>query len=140
MKSTNSLPTKKQRRIVKLKIKGKSNKDIGDIEYPNANDVSKRQLVSRELHKSHVAQYHEQSKLIALKENNITWNRIIKPINDALDADKQDGSIDHTTRLSASRQAKDLLEKGISEEAKEQLLEIGNNATELEIIRLIKNR
>lgn len=116
------IPTPKQRRIIKSKIKGTSNKDIGAIEYPNATPRSQEVLVSRELKKGHVAQYYEQSKLQALKEHNITWSRIIAPLSDALEAgtkwqttDEETGevttheTIDHATRLRASKQAQDLL-------------------------------
>lgn len=114
-------PTQKQRRIIKAKIQGASNKDIGAAEYPQATPQSQAVLISRELKKTNVAQYMEQSKLQALKEHNITWSRIIRPINDALEANKvvilgkgedafADVQPDHTTRLSAAKQARDLME------------------------------
>jgi hypothetical protein len=109
----------KQKRIVKRKIEGLQNKDIGKLEYPTATPASQAVLVSRELKKPNVAQYYEQGKLKALQDNMITWNRIIKPVSDALDAtmlaqvegDYYDTGIpNHTTRLSASKRAQELLE------------------------------
>lgn len=135
-------PTIKQKRIVKAKIKGHSNKDIGTQEYPEATPESQAVLVSRELSKPHVAQYLEQSKMIALKEHNITWSRIIKPISDALEAVRSDLTgdihIDHNTRLRASKQAAELLQvKQIDEEVKEQLQNLPEGINELELQRLI---
>lgn len=138
----------KQRRIIKAKIKGTKLKDIGNMEYPNATERSKEVLVSRELNKPHVAQYLEQSKLLALKEHNITWSRIIKPISEALDATKvvilgkgeeafADVQPDHTTRLSATKQARELLEKPPTKDIKEELTKLANGSTELEIVQAI---
>lgn len=108
----------RQRRIVKAKTKGASNKDIGAQEYPNATPASQQVLVSRQLKKPNVAQYYEQSKLQALKEHNITWSRIIKPISDGLSASTKiydnQGILmaedpDLNTQMRASKQAADLL-------------------------------
>lgn len=142
----------KQKRIVKSKIKGLSNKDIGAKEYPEATPESQAVLVSREVNKPHVAQYLEQSKMIALKEHNITWSRIIKPISDALEAgvkrietNEETGelteheTIDHNTRLRASKQAQELLQvKQMDEEVKEQLQNLPSNVDEIQLIRLMK--
>jgi hypothetical protein len=136
----------KQRRIVKAKIKGKSNKEIARDEYPTATERSQEVLVSRELNKTAVAQYYEQSKLQALKEHNITWSRIIKPISDGLNATKQNNftgeiTTDHNTRLSAAKQAMSLLEvKQMDNDTKEQLLNLPNNVDEIQLIKLIKNK
>lgn len=105
----------KQKRIVDLKIKGMKSKDIGKIEYPTATPGSQEALVSRELAKPLVAKYVEQSKLLALQEYKITWDTIIAPIADALQATKQNqftGEVDadHSIRLSASRRAQELLQ------------------------------
>jgi len=133
--------SRKQQQIVKAKIKGHKNKDIGAVQYPNAKPESQAVLVSRELKKTHVAKYYEQSKLQALKEHNITWSRIIKPVSEALEAIKPNGDIDHNTRLSASKQATSLLElKHIDEEAKEQLKNLPEDINELEIQRLLFKR
>lgn len=62
--------------------------------------------------------YYEQTKLLALKKHNITWDRILKPISDALEAttsirDKDGVEItevaDLNTRLRASKQAAEML-------------------------------
>src|SRR4051812_39816773 len=103
----------KTKRIIKAKIQGKKHKEIAKVEYPNATENSGIELVSRQLRNN--ATYLEQSKMIALKEHNITWSRVIKPISDALDATKQNNytgevTIDHNTRLSASKQAMSLLD------------------------------
>lgn len=138
--------TPKQRRIVKAHAKGVKNKDIGLVEYPMANSNSQAVLVSRELKKPNVAQYSEQMKLIALKENNITWTRIAKVINEALDADKMNqftGEItpDYTIRLSANKQAQNLLEaKQINDEFKEQLQRLPIGADTIELVRLFKSK
>lgn len=109
----------KQKRIAELKSQGLKNPQVGAEVYPNANPTSQRQLVSRELKKPHVAQYYEQGKIQALKSNNINWDRIIKPINDALEAVKvvtshtePDYEIpDHAIRLTASKHARELLKE-----------------------------
>jgi isopropylmalate/homocitrate/citramalate synthase len=135
----------KQRRIVKAKIKGKSNKEIAQVEYPNATPDSQTVLVSRELNKPNVAQYYEQSKMIALKEHNITWSRVIKPISEALEATKQNNftgevTIDHNTRLSASKAARELLEvKQVSPEDKLPLMDkLPDGIDEIQLVRLMK--
>lgn len=151
--------TPKQRRIVKEKIKGKTNKEIGQIVYPGAKPESARVQVSGQLNKSHVAKYYEQSKLQALKEHNITWSRIIKPISEALDATtpiktktiKRDakGNVieekehltfvtSHSIRLSGAKQARELLEiKSMDEEGKEELDKIPEGLSLIEAQRLI---
>ena len=139
------LPTQKQRRIVRAKINGKKQREIGDIEYPNAKLPSKDVIISRELKKPHVAKYLEQSKLIALKESNITWKRVTDVISDSLDAEKQNnftGEItpDYSTRLSAAKQARDLLDlpkETKDEELKEKLLDISENADEVQLLKII---
>lgn len=139
--------TAKQRRIVKAKIKGKKNPEIGAVEYPNANTTSQRQLVARELKKGSVAQYLEQSKLQALKEHNITWSRIIKPISDGLKAthkiyDKEGNTIveeqDLNTQMRASKQASELLR------VKDELdpddiskLKLPSNVDEIQLVRIL---
>lgn len=137
--------TPKQRKIVKEKIKGKTNKQIGEIVYPNAKPDSARVQVSAQLNKSNVAQYYEQSKLQALKEHNITWSRVIRPISDALEAVKQNNftgevTTDHNTRLRASKQAVELLQvKEISPEDKDPLLsKLPEGIDEIQLVRLMK--
>lgn len=135
----------KQKRIAKAKLKGIKNKDIGKIEYPEATPESQAVLVSRTLNKQAVVQYIEQGKLIALKKHNVTWDRIVKPISEALDATKIVTShtepdyeiVDHTTRLSASKQARELIEKTTSEEIKEQLKDLAEGSSEMEIVQAI---
>lgn len=140
----------KARRIIKAKIKGTSNKDIGALEYPNATPRSQEVLVSRELTKPNVAQYYEQSKLQALKEHNITWSRIIQPISDGLSAtnkiyDKQGNILveenDLNTRMRASKQASELLR--IKDEVDPDAAPLNSlpaGIDEVQLIRLLKNR
>lgn len=137
----------KDRRIVKAKIKGKTHDEIAAVEYPNAKPENRRSIISQRLAKPNVAQYQEQVKLQALKEHNITWSRIIKPISDGLDAEKQNqftGEItpDLNTRLRASKQAQELLQdKSISnDEVKEKLLDIKDGADEVEIQSILFKR
>ena len=146
------IPSAKQRRIAQLKIQGKKNRDIGEVEYPKAQlgrdgkTYSADVIVSRELKKPAVAQYLEQMKLQALKEHNVTWSRIIKPISDALEAGKRNesGEItpDHPTRLRAAKQGAELLQDKSLErdEVKEKLLDISEDMDEIQMIRLMKNK
>jgi hypothetical protein len=138
----------KQRRIVKAKIKGVKNKDIGKVEYPNATPDSQAVLVSRELQKGHVAQYLEQSKLQALKEHDITWSRIIKPISDGLKAthkiyDKEGKVLvsepDLNTQMRASKQASELLRvKEEIDPVNPDGLKLPDDIDEIQLIRLMK--
>jgi hypothetical protein len=139
----------KTKRIIKAKIQGKKHKEIAAVEYPNATEQSGVELVSRQLRNN--ASYLEQSKMIALKEHNITWSRVIKPIDDALEAgkkwtetDDKTGKIthheliDHNTRLRASKQAVELLQvKGESPET-ESLLSKLPDVDEIQLVRLLK--
>lgn len=126
----------KQRRIAELKIKGLKNTEIGAKVYPNAKPKSQRQLVSRELKKEAVAQYYEQSKLIALKENDITWTRVMKAVSDGLG----DSSI--KVRLQAARQASEYLDipnKSV-EDNQELVQNLANVSNEIELQRLLFKR
>lgn len=117
------IPTEKQQLMIEEKIKGKKLKEIAAIAYPDTPIAAGMVQVSSQLHKSHVAQYMEQRKLAALKKYNVNWERIIKPISEALDASKMivhgskseeawvDEVPDHMVRLAASRQARELLPK-----------------------------
>lgn len=121
----------KQRRIIAYKMEGKTNKEIGALEYPKASEESQAVLVSRELKKQAVAQYLSKGLAESLDEFNINWPRLIKPLSDALNADKtvvhgnnaEDGWTevvpDHTIRLAALKQAIKLLEQN-PPEAKEK--------------------
>lgn len=136
--------TPKTKRIIKAKIQGKKHKEIAALEYPNATSQSGVELVSRHLRNN--AQYLEQSKLLALKEHNITWSRIIKPISEGLEAEKQNnftGEItpDITTRLRASKQAQELLQaKDKPEELTESLTSLPPNLDEIEYLKLIRRK
>lgn len=130
----------RQKRIAELKAKGLKNPEIGARVYPNANPTSQRQLVSRQLKKPHVAQYFEQSKLIALKTHNITWDRVVKPISDGLDWEDKHGNPDIQVRLRASKDARELLDlptKTEDEELKDVLGKLPSNLSELELQRLV---
>lgn len=134
----------KDRRIVKAKIQGKTDQEIGKAEYPNQKPESARVSVTRRLSKPDVAQYLEQSKLVALKEHNITWSRVVKPISDALEAVKSDLTgdvhVDHNTRLRASKQASELLNlpnKTQDSELNQALQNLPQNVDEVELQRMI---
>lgn len=136
--STKSLLTKTERKIAKAKIKGKKNQEIGAEVFPNASPQSQRQMVYRELKKPEMAQYIEQTKTIALKEAGVTWGKIVQPFADALLAEKPDGTIDHTTRMVASRNLAGLMEKPQPQEsAPHTLKELANTSDEIELQRLI---
>lgn len=132
--------SKKQRRIVSKHIEGETNANIGKIEYPNAKPKSQRQIVYQELNKPQVRQYLEQSKLLAMKQYNIGWERVMKVIDKGLEASKYDGSDDMPTQLRAAKQASDYLElpKDITEEVKEQLQSLPSNVDEIALITLMK--
>ena len=98
-----------QRRIVKLKVAGKKQKEIGRIVYPNAKPASQEVLVSKELRKVKLQDALEQ----AYAKHNLTPDRLVKPISDALDADKvvivgkdedafAEVTPDHSVRLKAA--------------------------------------
>lgn len=84
------LPTEKQRRIVKAKIQGQKQRDIANVEYPQASQESKDVLVSRELHKPHVAKYLDKELSVMLEQQNVTKSQYIQNIGLAMTADKQD--------------------------------------------------
>jgi hypothetical protein len=133
--STKNIPSIKQRRIVHGKIKGLKNTEIGKQEYPKDKPISQRQLVSRELKKPAVAQYLEQSKLIALKESNITWRRVTDAISRGLDDDNK--------YLSAAKQASDLLDMPRDtkdEELNQALKSLPSNVDEIRLIQLMKSK
>lgn len=139
-------PTPKQRRIIKSKIKGASNKDIGAVEYPNATPRSQEVLISRELNKPNVAQLYQESKLIALKNVGIDWQWIIDRINDAGHATKQNqftGEVDpdHGLRLRAAKQAQDLLEvKTKDAETAPIFNNLPADVDTVELVRLLKRQ
>lgn len=127
------LPSEKQRRIIKSKVEGKTNRAIGKVEYPNAKQGSQDVMVSRELKKPEVALFYEQTKLIALKEHNISWTRVMQAVSDGLDSEKID------VRLRAAKQASDYLDipnKSV-EDNKELLNNLPSNVSELEVQRLL---
>lgn len=95
--------SEKQRKIVKAKISGKKNRQIAKEFYPNATPKSGEVLVSRELNKVNVREALEQ----AYAKHNLTPERLVQPISDALDAEKVNdvtGEVtkDHATRLKAA--------------------------------------
>lgn len=111
-------------------IKGKTNREIAKRVYPNTKSTSAEVMISKTLHQPEVMEYLEQTKLMALKKHNITWDRIIRPVSEALDAttpiktkkitrDDKGNVISedehltfvtsHAIRLSAAKQAQELL-------------------------------
>lgn len=104
--------TVKQAKIVKGKAAGEVQRKIGLEVYPNATPASASVLVSRELKKVNV----QEALAAELEKQGITLERIVKPINDALDATKAvvmgrgddtfvDIINDHPIRLKASGMA-----------------------------------
>lgn len=129
---------KRDRIIVKEKIKGKSESEIGRIVYPNQTPKSAQVSVTRRLNKPSVAHYYEQSKLQALKELNITWKRIIQPINDGLEFDNGNGVQSSNIRLKAAKMAIELLQsRDMSDEIKPQNIKLPNEVDEIEMQRLL---
>lgn len=140
--STKSLLTKTERKIAKAKIKGKKNQEIGAEVYPNASPQSQRQMVYRELKKPQVAQYIEQTKTIALKEAGVTWSKIVQPFVDAWQAERPDGTPDHTTRMVASKNLAGLMEKPQPQEPAptQTIEELASVSDEIEMQRLLFKR
>lgn len=108
------LPSEKQRRIVKSKIKGVKHREIANIEYPQASQESKDVIISRELKKPHVAKYMDKELSLLLQEQGVTKSQYITNVGQAMKADKQNtftGEItpDWTTRLSANKMAERFL-------------------------------
>lgn len=132
----------KQRRIAKMKIKGNSNKQIAQIEYPEAKPESGAVLVSTQLNKPHVAKYVEQSKTIALKELGITWLRIIGPVNRALEFEEGDPVQNINIQLKASKQAAEYMQSKefTVDEAKDQLKTLPQDINEIQLVRLLKGK
>lgn len=125
--------SKKQERIARLKAEGLKNIEIAKQEYPRAKPESQAVLVSRELKKPNVAQYVEQMKEIAIKESNITWKRITDAISEGLESERI------TERLSAAKQARELLEEQKHREEVKQV-NLPSNMDEIQLIRLLKNK
>lgn len=73
--------TVKQAKIIKGKIDGKTQRDIGLELYPNATPESASVLITRELKKVNVQEALEN----AMIKLNITPERAMKPIDEALD-------------------------------------------------------
>lgn len=130
----------KQKRIVKAKIQGKKNREIAQVEYPDATQESQDVIMSRELNKPAVKQYLEQTKLQALKEHNITWSRIIKPISDGLEATTERRRPNYQVRLAAAKQARELLELKYNEEIPPEFKSLPSNVDEIQLVRLLKNK
>ena len=100
--------------IVKEKLKGKNSKQIAKIVYPGSKngDVSVRQRLQKPTLKAALNK--------ALQRHNITIDRVLKPIDEALDATKvvitgkgedafAEVQPDHTTRMQASDRAVKLM-------------------------------
>lgn len=124
----------KQRKIVKLKISGKKNKDIAKQLYPNATQKSGEVLVSQQLHRVNVQQALEE----AYRKHDLTPDRLVKPISDALDAEKVNDitgevTTDHTTRLKAASIGLNLLGANRPQES-------GNNYTFIQVVNEQKDK
>jgi len=72
--------TPKQGRIIKAKAEGYTQNDIAKVVYPNATPESGAVLVSRELKKVNVQEALQE----AMEKLNLTPERALKPIDDAL--------------------------------------------------------
>lgn len=75
--------TPKQAKIIKSKVEGYTQNDIAKVVYPNATPESGAVLVSRELRKVNVQEALQE----AMEKLNLTPERALKPIDDALDAE-----------------------------------------------------
>lgn len=136
--------SQKQKRIAKAKVRGLSNKQIGEAEYPNANPDSQGVIISRELAKPQVAEYIEGGKQKAIEQLGITWVEILKPRLDALQAVKWNeftGEIvtDHLTRLKASESLEKIIQDKkvvVTTPILERALEEGID--EIQLVRLLK--
>lgn len=130
--------------IANLKAKGMKNKDIAPIVYPDLPVESAVVKVSRHL-KGQAGAYLEQSKLIALKKAGIDWEWIIEGIKEAGEATKQNnftGEVtpDHSIRLSARKQARDLMEdKRVTPDNPAPPMNIPADADAIEILRAWKS-
>lgn len=107
----------RQAKIVKERIAGKNQTEIGTIAFPNATEQSARVLVGRELQKVSVKEAIQQ----AMEKLNLTPERILKPIDDALDDD------DVRTRMMGTDRALKVLQMTIKEEPTNPNLFSGNN-------------
>lgn len=136
----------KEQRIAQARLQGKKLKEIAKEEYPNASKHAGEVQVSRVLKKPRVAQYIEQEKTVALKTYGFTWDRIIRKLNDKIDATKSDfhtGELvdDNSTQLQALKMVISLLDlpKDTNEsQIKDKLLDISSNADEIQLVRLLK--
>lgn len=131
--------------ISQLKSKGFKNKDIAPIVYPHLPLESAIVKVSRHITKGKAGQYIEQSKTIALKEHNVTWDRLIKKLEDKLDATKSDfhtGALldDHATQLTALKILISLIDtKPDKNEPPPLIGDLPPGIDEIQLVRLLKN-
>lgn len=138
------LPSEKQRRIVKAKIQGKKQREIANVEYPQATQQSKDVLVSRELKKPIVAKYLNKELNKLLEEQGVTKSQYIMNVGQAMKADKQNtftGEIvpDWTTRLNANKMAERFIK--FEEEQSQSVIPEGfENYDEVQLVRLMKNQ
>lgn len=109
----------RQAKIVQGKIQGKTGAAIGRDLYPNATQGSANVLVSRELNKVNVQLALQQ----AMEKLNLTPERILKPIDDALDDD------DVRTRMMGTDRALKVLQMTTKDEPTNTNIFIGNNFT-----------
>lgn len=136
----------KDRRIVKAKLKGKTDAEIGKVEYPNAKPESARVQVTTRLHKPHVAKYHAKELSHMLKKYGVTESRYLENIGNAMKADKvyivgkgedafADLQPDHTVRLAANKQAERFLK--FEQSAPQELLEGLGDMDEVELTKAV---
>lgn len=143
--------SQKQRRIVEAKLEGRKNKEIGKLEYPNATPESQAVLVSRELKKPNVAQYHSKGLSKLLEAGGVTKNQYILNIGQAMQANKvaslagdfyETEIPDYTVRLQANKQAERFLK--FEEQDKELNPELSKalkgDYDEVQLVRLMKNK
>jgi len=109
----------RQAKIVRGKVQGKTHQELGPIVFPNATPESARVMISKELNKITVKEALQQ----AMEKLNLTPERILKPIDDALDDD------DVRTRMMGTDRALKVLQMTSKEEPTNTNIFIGNNFT-----------
>ncbi len=127
----------REKRLATKIIEGETIQDAGVEEYPNATPQSARVLASRQINKPHVQAYIQDGKLKAIEDSGITWQKILQPVVDALQAVKENqntGEVtpDHNVRMAASRRAQELLESYTRVKEIAQLDELENPTITLE--------
>lgn len=148
-----TMPTKlseKEAIIAKEKLKGKTDREIAAIVYPNSKPDTARVSVNRAKNKSHVKKYIEQTKLQAIKQAGVTWRDILQVRVDALKANKvaqvagdfyQTEVPDHAIRMKAASDIERMLEKqDVDPDDKSIIDNLPEGIDEVHLARIIKSK